>query len=430
MNDEIKTPAAATDAVAGSSAADELTVAELVRRAQADGVAIGGEGGLLAQLTKIVLESSLEGEMDVHLGYGKHDPAGRDGGNSRNGTRSKTVLTEVGPVTIEVPRDRDASFEPKIVRKRQRRLAGVDGIVLSLSAKGLTTGEISAHLGEVYGAQVSKDTISTITDRVLEGMAEWQSRPLDPVYPVIFIDCIHVKIRDGQVANRPIYVALGVTVTGERDILGLWAGEHGDGEGAKYWLRVLTELKNRGVRDVLMVVCDGLKGLPDAVNAVWDKTIVQTCVVHLLRNSFRYASKRDWPTIARDLKPVYTAPSEQAALDAFAEFSGKWEHRYPAITRLWENAWAEFTPFLAFDTEIRKVICTTNAIESINARLRRAVNARGHFPTEQAALKCLYMALMGLDPTGKGRGRWTMRWKAALNAFDITFNGRLSTSQN
>ena len=276
MNDEFKNRAVATDAVVATSAADELTVAELVRRAQADGVAIGGEGGLLAQLTKIVLESSLEGEMDVHLGYGKHDPAGRDGGNSRNGTRSKTVLTEVGPVTIEVPRDRDASFEPKIVRKRQRRLAGVDGIVLSLSAKGLTTGEISAHLGEVYGAQVSKDTISTITDRVLEGMAEWQSRPLDPVYPVVFVDCIHVKIRDGQVANRPIYVALGVTVTGERDILGLWAGEHGDGEGAKYWLRVLTELKNRGVRDVLMVVCDGLKGLPDAVNAVWDKTIVQT----------------------------------------------------------------------------------------------------------------------------------------------------------
>jgi len=276
VNDEFKNRAVATDAVVATSAADELTVAELVRRAQADGVAIGGEGGLLAQLTKIVLESSLEGEMDVHLGYGKHDPAGRDGGNSRNGTRSKTVLTEVGPVTIEVPRDRDASFEPKIVRKRQRRLAGVDGIVLSLSAKGLTTGEISAHLGEVYGAQVSKDTISTITDRVLEGMAEWQSRPLDPVYPVVFVDCIHVKIRDGQVANRPIYVALGVTVTGERDILGLWAGEHGDGEGAKYWLRVLTELKNRGVRDVLMVVCDGLKGLPDAVNAVWDKTIVQT----------------------------------------------------------------------------------------------------------------------------------------------------------
>ncbi len=417
-------------ASASTPVVDRRVVAELVAAAQAEGMPLSGEGGLLAQLTKIVFESSLEGEMDAHLGYGKHDPAGRDGGNSRNGTRAKTVLTEAGPVEIEVPRDRDGSFEPQIVRKRQRRLGGVDGIVLSLTAKGLTTGEVSAHLAEVYGASVSKDTISTITDRVLEGMAEWQSRPLDRVYPVVFIDCIHVKIRDGQVANRPIYVALGVTVNGERDILGLWAGEHGDGEGAKYWLRVLTEIKNRGTQDVLMVVCDGLKGLPDAVNTVWDKTIVQTCIVHLLRNSFRYASRKDWAQIAKDLKPIYTAPSEQAALDRFAEFSEKWEARYPAIIRLWENAWAEFVPFLGFDTEIRKVICTTNAIESINSRLRRAVNARGHFPTEQAALKCLYLALMGLDPTGKGRGRWTMRWKAALNAFDLAFDGRLSTGRN
>jgi putative transposase len=409
---------------------DRRVVAELVARAQADGVSISGEGGLLAQLTKIVLESSLQGEMDAHLGYDKHDPAGRDGGNSRNGTRSKTVLTEAGPVEITVPRDRDGSFEPQIVRKRQRRLGGIDGIVLSLTAKGLTTGEVSAHLAEVYGATVSKDTISTITDRVLEGMAEWQNRPLDRVYPVIFIDCIHVKIREGNVANRPIYLALGVTVNGERDILGLWAGEHGDGEGAKYWLRVLTEIKNRGTQDVLMVVCDGLKGLPDAVNAVWDKTIVQTCIVHLLRNSFRYASRADWAAIAKDLKPIYTAPSEQAALDRFAEFSDKWEQRYPAIIRLWTNAWPEFVPFLAFDVEIRRIICTTNAIESINSRLRRAVNARGHFPTEQAALKCLYLALMGLDPTGKGRGRWTMRWKAALNAFDLAFDGRLSAGRN
>jgi putative transposase len=409
---------------------DRQVVAELVAAAQAEGMPLSGEGGLLAQLTKLVFESSLEGEMDAHLGYGKHDAAGRDGGNSRNGTRSKTVLTEAGPVELVVPRDRDGSFEPKIVRKRQRRLGGVDGIVLSLTAKGLTTGEVSAHLAEVYGASVSKDTISTITDRVLEGMAEWQSRPLDRVYPVVFIDCIHVKIRDGQVANRPIYVALGVTVNGERDILGLWAGEHGDGEGAKYWLRVLSEIKNRGVQDVLMVVCDGLKGLPDAVNTVWAKTVVQTCIVHLLRNSFRYASRKDWAAIAKDLKPVYTAPSEQAALDRFAEFGEKWEARYPAIIRLWENAWSEFVPFLGFDTEIRTVICTTNAIESINSRLRRAVNARGHFPTEQAALKCLYLALMGLDPTGKGRGRWTMRWKAALNAFDLTFDGRLSAGRN
>jgi putative transposase len=377
---------------------DQQLVAELVARAGAEGLSVTGEGGLLQQLTKLVLEASLEGEMDAHLGYGKHDPAGRDNGNSRNGKRSKTVLTQVGPVEVEVPRDRDASFEPQIVRKRQRRLGGIDGIVLSLSAKGLTTGEVSAHLAEVYGAGVSKETISKITDRVMESMAEWQSRPLDPIYPVIFVDAIRVKIRDGNVVNRPIYLAIGVTVNGERDILGLWAGEHGDGEGAKFWARIFGEIKNRGVRDVLMLVCDGLKGLPEAVNSCWDKTIVQTCIVHLLRNSFRYASKRDWPELAKDLKPVYTAPSAQAALDAFAEFSDKWEKRYPAIIRLWTDAWAEFVPFLNFDVEIRKIICTTNAIESINARLRRAVNARGHFPNEQAALKCLYMALMGLDP--------------------------------
>jgi putative transposase len=376
------------------------------------------------------MESALDGELDDHLGYGKHDLAGCDGGNSRNGRRSKTLLTEAGPVEISVPRDRDGSFEPRIVAKRQRRLTGVDDLVISLSAKGLTHGEIAAHLAEVYGAEVSKQTISTITDRVLEGMGEWQNRPLDPVYPVIFIDCVNVKIRDGQVANRPIYVALAVTVDGTREILGLWAGEHGDGEGAKYWLRVLTEIKNRGVADCCILVCDGLKGLPDAVAAVWPQTVVQTCIVHLLRNSFRYASRKDWSQIAKDLKPVYTAPSEAAALDRFAEFSGKWEKRYPAIIGLWTNAWAEFVPFLQFDNEIRTVICTTNAIESINARIRRAVNARGHFPTEQSALKCIYLAIMSLDPTGKGRKRWSNRWKAALNAFEITFDGRLSAGRS
>ena len=281
----------------------------------------------------------------------------------------------------------------------------------------------------MYGAQVSKQMISNVTDRVIEYMSEWQNRPLDAVYAVCFIDVINVKIRDGQVANRPVCAAVGVTAGGERDMLGLWAGEHGDGEGAKYWLRVLTEIKNRGVNDVLMVVCDGLKGLPDAVNAVWDRTIVQTCIIHLLRNRFKYASKKDWPAIARDLKPVYTAASDAEALDRFAEFSGTWEKKYPAIIRLWENAWPEFTPFLQFDKEIRKVICTTNAIESINARLRRAVRARGHFPNEQAAMKCLYLAIMSLDPTGKGRTRWSNRWKAALNAFDITFDGRLSAGR-
>jgi transposase-like protein len=410
-------------------AVDEQLVRQLTERARSEGLQLTGEGGLLGRLTKMVVESALEGELDDHLGYGRHDPAGRDGGNSRNGRRGKTVLTEAGPVEIAVPRDRDSSFEPRIVAKRQRRLSGVDDLVISLSAKGLTHGEICAHLAEIYGAEVSKQTISTITDRVMEGMAEWQNRPLDPVYPVVFIDCINVKIRDGQVANRPIYVALAVTVDGTRDILGLWAGEHGDGEGAKYWLRVLSEIKNRGTQDVCIVVCDGLKGLPDAVGAVWPATIVQTCIVHLLRNSFRYASKTDWSAIAKDLKPVYTAPSEQAALDRFAEFGEKWEKRYPAIIRLWTNAWAEFVPFLQFDTEIRTVICTTNAIESINARIRRAVNARGHFPTEQAALKCVYLAIMSLDPTGKGRKRWTNRWKAALNAFEITFDGRLSAGR-
>ena len=410
-------------------AVDEQLVEQLADRARSEGLRLTGEGGLLARLTKRVVESAVEGEMDDHLGYGKHDPAGRNGGNSRNGTRDKTVLTEAGPVQIAVPRDRDASFCPQLVRKRQRRLSGVDDLVVSLSAKGLTHGEISAHLAEVYGAEVSKQTISAITDRVLEGMAEWQNRPLDVVYPVIFIDAINVKIRDGNVANRPIYLALAVTVDGTRDILGLWAGEHGDGEGAKYWMRVLSEIKNRGTADVCLVVCDGLKGLPEAIAAVWPQAITQACVVHLLRNSFRYASKKDWSAIARDLKPVYTAPSEAAALEAFMAFTEKWEKRYPAIIKLWENAWSEFVPFLQFDTEIRTVICTTNAIESINARIRRAVNARGHFPTEQAALKCVYLAIISLDPTGRGRQRWTNRWKAALNAFEITFDGRLAAGR-
>ena len=244
------------------SAADEQVLRELTERARTGGLKLAGEGGLLGRLTKMVIEGALEGELDDHLGYAKHDPDGRDGGNSRNGRRAKTVITDTGPVELSVPRDRDASFEPKIVAKRQRRLTGVDDMVISLSAKGLTHGEIAAHLAEVYGAEVSKQTISTITDRVMEGMAEWQRRPLDPVYAVIFIDAINVKIREGQVANRPVYLALGVTVDGERDVLGLWAGEHGDGEGAKYWLRVLTEIKNRGTRDVCMLVCDGLKGLP------------------------------------------------------------------------------------------------------------------------------------------------------------------------
>jgi transposase-like protein len=412
-------PAGAPDAL------DDQLIGQLVDRAKADGIQLTGEGGLLQQLTKRILESALEGEITDHLGHEKHERT--ESGNTRNGTRSKTVITDVGPVEIEVPRDRAGSFEPQIVKKRQRRLGGVDEMVLSLSARGLTHGEISAHLREVYGAEVSKTTISTITDKVIDGMHEWQNRPLDSVYPVLFIDCVHVKLRDGQVANRPIYVVLAVTVEGTREILGLWAGD--GGEGAKYWLQVLTEIKNRGTEDVCMVVCDGLKGLPDAIGTVWPQAITQTCVVHLLRASFRYAARQDWDKISKALKPVYTAPTQDVAEERFLEFGEAWGKKYPAIVRLWENAWAEFVPFLQFDTEIRRVVCTTNAIESVNARIRKAVRSRGHFPNEQAALKCVYMAVMSLDPTGQGRKRWSQRWKAALNAFEITFDGRLSAAR-
>ena len=360
---------------AADAVSDEQLIAMLVDRARSDGLQLTGEGGLLQQLTKRVLESALEGEITDHVGYDKHDAAGRNSGNSRNGTRSKTVLTDVGPVEVKVPRDTAGTFEPQIVRKRQRRLTGVGEMVLSLSAKGLTHGEISAHLAEVYGGEVSKQTVTTITDKVMEGMAEWQTRPLDRVHPVVFVDAINVKIRDGKVANRPIYVAMAVTVEGAQDILGIWAGD--GGEGAKHWLQVFTELKNRGVEDVLVLVCDGLKGLPDAVETVWPRTVVQTCIVHLIRNSIRYCARQDWDKVTKDLKPVFTAPSEAAATERFLEFSERWGTKYPAVIKLWSDAWAEMVPFLSFDVEIRKVICSTNAIESVNARIRKVVRARG-----------------------------------------------------
>jgi transposase-like protein len=293
-------------------------------------------------------------------------------------------------------------------------------------AKGLTTGEISAYLAEVYDADVSKETISKITDAVLEEMNDWLHRPLDRVYPVVFIDAIHVKVRDGQVANRAFYTAIGVSVDGKRDILGVWPSV--GGEGAKFWLGVLTEIKNRGVADVCIVVCDGLKGLPDAIAATWSQAIVQTCVLHLIRNTFRLASRQHWDKMARDLRPVYSAPTEAAAKERFVEFCDTWCDRYPAIRTLWENAWAEFVPFLDYPPEIRRVIYSTNAIESLHARFRRATRARGLFPNEQAAMKCLYLVVRSLDPTGKGAARWMNRWKPALNAFAITFEGRLLTN--
>ena len=324
----------------------EQLAQQLLAQAKEQGVELVGPDGLLNQLTKRVLETALEEEMSEHLGYDKHDPVGRNRGNSRNGVRSKTVLTEIGPVEIDVPRDIDASFDPQIVKKRQRRLTGVDEIVLSLTARGLTTGEVSAHLAEVYGAHVGKDQVSRITEAVVAGLNEWQNRPLDPVYPVIFIDAIVVKVRDGQVTNKPFYVVIGVTTAGERDILGIWAGD--GNEGAKYWLAVLTELKTRGVADVCIVVCDGLKGLPDAITTTWPLAAVQTCVIHLLRNTFRYAGRHDWDAMAKDLRPVYTAVNAAHAEQQFQVFADRWAGKYPAAVKLWRSAWTEFIPFLDY----------------------------------------------------------------------------------
>jgi len=381
-------------------------------------------------LTKTVIETALDEEMSEHLGYDKHEPVGRNRGNSRNGKRSKTLLTDSsGHVEIEMPRDRDGTFEPVIVKKRQRRLSEVDEVVLSLYARGLTTGEISAHFAQIYGAAVSKDTISRITDKVIEEMQGWSARPLERVYAAVFIDAIMVKIRDGQVGNRPVYAAIGVDLDGHKDILGMWTGE-GAGESAKFWMQVLTQLRNRGVADVFFVVCDGLKGLPNSVNTVWPMATVQTCIIHLIRGTFGYASRKYWDELSKDLRPIYTAASAEAAAAALEALDDKWGKRYPAMIRLWRNAWSDFIPFLDYDVEIRKVICSTNAIESLNARYRRAVKARGHFPTEQAALKCLYLVTRSLDPKGTGQTRWAVRWKPALNAFAITFADRMPAAED
>jgi putative transposase len=403
---------------------EQAAAAAMIAEAKARGLALTGPGGLLKLFTKNVLETALAEEMTEHLGHEKNRvDTDRDSTNVRNGARSKTVISDaVGEVQIEVPRDRESTFEPQIVKKRQRRLTGVDEIVLSLYAKGLTTGEISAHFAEIYGASVSKETVSRITEKIVGEMNEWANRPLDAVYAAVFIDAIVVKVRDGQVANRPVYAAIGVTVDGCKDVLGLWMGT--GGEGAKFWMSVLIDLKNRGVQDVFFLVCDGLKGLPEVVVNVWPRTVVQTCVVHLIRNTFRLASRKDWDAVKRDIKPIYTAPNQDAALAALDELDEKWGKKYGAMIRLWRNAWDEFIPFLDYDVEIRAMICSTNAIKSLNARYRRAVRARGHFPTEQSAMKCLYLVTRSLDPTGTGRARWTMRWKPVLNAFAITFGGR------
>lgn len=413
----------------GLTVEEQATVVDLVRQARAAGVALTGPDGLLKHLTKTVIEAALEEEIADHVGYDKHDPVGRNRGNSRNGKRSKTVVTDsCGELAINVPRDRDGTFEPQIVKKRQRRLGDLDSMVISLYAKGLTTGEISAHLAEVYGARVSKDVITKITNRIIEEMTQFWSRPLEGVYAVVFIDAIMVKVRDGQVANQPFYAAIGVDLDGHKDILGLWA-DQGAGESAKFWFASLMDLKNRGVKDVFFVVCDGLKGLPDSVGQVFPQAIVQTCIIHLIRNTFRYVSKKHWGEIAGDLKPIYQASSPKNAAQALDALDDKWGSRYPAMIRSWRNAFNEFIPFLDYDVEIRQVICSTNAIESLNARFRRAIRARGHFPNELAAMKTLYLTVRSLDPKGIGHTRWMTRWKPALNAFAITFADRMPAAE-
>ncbi len=406
---------------------DDELADQLLGRAQADGAELLGPDGLLSQVTKAVLERALAEEMTGHLGYEKHDPAGRGSGNSRNGMTPKTVLTDAGAVDLAVPRDRAGTFEPQIVRKGQTRLEGFNERIIALYARGMTTRDIRAHLREMYDVDVSPDLISRVTDAVLEELAEWQSRPLDRVYPVIFIDALMVKIRDGVVTNRAVYMAIGIDCEGAKQVLGLWIGPT-TGESAKFWLAVLSELKGRGVADTCIVCCDGLTGLPEAITVVWPQAVVQLCVVHLIRASLRYASRKYWAPLARDLRLVYTAADEAAAAAALEAFASQWEQRYPAIVRLWRAHWSEFTPFLVFPPEVRRVIYTTNLIESINARLRKVTRTRGQFPSEQAALKVLYLAVRNLEEfRGRNAGIRSSGWKQALQAFTIYFEGRIPT---
>ncbi len=401
----------------------------LVSRARDEGVELTGEGGLLTDLVRQVLQTGLEVELADHLGYEAYDPVGRGSGNSRNGSTPKTVSTEIGDVELRMPRDRNGTFEPVTVPKHQRRLDGLSGNVISLYAKGMTTGDIQAHLLEIYGTEVSRETISKITDTIVEDMLAWQNRPLDRLYPVLLIDAIMIKVRDAQVANRPVYVAIGVNLDGERDVLGMWLGPTG-GEGAKQWMTMLTELRNRGIADALIVCCDGLKGLPEAIRVTWPDATVQTCVVHLVRNSLRYASKKHWSAITKQLRAIYTAPTVEAAEVHFSNFADTWRDLYPAMILSWERTWDEFVPFLAFPVELRKIVYTTNSIESLNARFRRAVRPRGHFPNEQSALKVLYLVATQRrvnreNMTGKIAG-----WKHILNALSVHYGDRIQAASN
>jgi putative transposase len=380
---------------------------------------IVGPGGLLSRLTKRLVERAMEVELTDHLGY-EHGYAPPGGvGNTRNGTTPKTLQTEHGAVRIDAPRDRDGSFEPRIVRKRQRRFEGFDEKILALYARGMSVRDIEAHLAELYGVEVGRDLISRVTDAVMDDAKAWQTRPLEDLYPVVFLDCLVVKVRDGgSVQRKACYLALAIGMDGERDVLGMWFQ---DTEGAKFWMQVLTDLKRRGVQDILIACVDGLKGFPEAIEAVYPETTVQTCIVHLIRQSLRYVPRRQYDQVVKDLRPVYTAPNPDAAMHALEAFEAKWGRQLPVIGRAWRDAWEYITPFMAFPDEVRRVIYTTNAIEALNRQLRKAIKTKGHFPTEDAARKLIYLAIHNAVP------QWTRTrgWTKALLAFKIHFGDRL-----
>jgi putative transposase len=380
-----------------------------------------GKDGVLKELTKRLVERALEGEMTHHLGYEKHALDGHNSGNSRNGKSSKRVKGDSGELEIAVPRDRDGSFEPELVKKGQRRLAGFDDKVLSLYARGMTTREIQGHLHELYGVEVSPTLISRVTDTVLEDVRAWQGRPLDPVYPIVYLDAIHVKMRaSGHVQSQAVYLALGINLEGQKELLGLWVGE---AEGAKFWLSVLTELKNRGVQDILIACVDGLKGFPEAIESLFPKTQIQLCIVHMIRNSLRYVSWKERKAVAKALRSIYSAVTEEAAQQALDEFAKQWDARFPTISKLWRRHWANLSAFFSYPEPLRKVIYTTNAIESINAQLRKVTKKKGAFPTKESVQKVLYLALARASERWK---RPIRDWAAALNHLSIVFEGRVS----
>jgi putative transposase len=377
-----------------------------------------GPDGLLHQLKGALMERMLDAEMTEHLGFDKNDPSGQGAGNSRNGYSPKTVQTETGTVRIRVPRDRAGTFDPKVVGKHQRRLEGFDDKVLALYARGMSVREIQGHLRELYGTDVAPDLISRVTDAALDEAKAWQSRALDPVYAVIYLDALFVNIRDGgTVGKKAVYLALGVNLEGRREVLGIWVEGT---EGARFWLNVLTDLKNRGVEDVFFVCCDGLTGFPGAIEAAFPKAVVQTCIVHMIRNSLRYVSYTDRKAVAAALRPVYAADNEQGAVAALDAFEERWGARYPTIAKQWRTRWAEVIPFLAFPKDIRKILYTTNAIESLNYQLRRVLKPKGHFPSDDAVVKLLFLAI----ERAQVHWRAIREWKRALAHFAIVFEDR------